>query len=183
MHHKMMKKTILFALTILTFSCSTTVKIEKTENECILKTKYRKAEGIILTKDYIYLFTHDRLANGFTPSATEIETAEKILKEKIREVNKSRPNQLDGSPIIHRNLYKYFRQYSGNINENGEKIININMLWDRFSIIDRIQGCNDNRPDYRLDYITMFDGGSYYWSISINISNSKIEFFSVKGLG
>ena len=68
--------------------------------------------------------------NRFTPTKEEIIKAENTLKSKLKEANRNFENQYN-SPIIHRNLKKYKRQYFGFINDKGEKILYINSLWKK----------------------------------------------------
>jgi len=174
MPHKMMKKTLLLALTLLTFSCSTTVKIEKTNVKNILKTSYKRTEGIILEKDYY----NENNTFIFTPSSEEILKAESILKLRIKETNTLMLNQGENCPIIHKNLMNYFRQYIGRINQQGERIIMINMLWNKHSLWKRTI---DDRIEYRKGYYYVLDGCSYYWCVSVNLTTEKLENFSVNG--
>lgn len=108
--------------------------------------------------------------NRFTPTKEEILKAENVLKLKLTEVNKNLENQYD-TPIIHRNLKKYKRQYFGYINEKGEKILYINSLWNK--------SIKENRWLGQL--IIVSDGGSHYWNIEYNLDTDELMNLSVNG--
>lgn len=166
------------------FSCATTKTGTTERHENIIPFKYKQLEGIILAKDYQMLFPGGHTENRFTPTFDEIVLGEKFLKSNIKEINTPlMMNQGDGCPIIHKNLKYYFRQYSGHFNENGDRVLSINFLWDRYTIWDKIKGIYDHRPKYKGGYYFVLDGGSYYWQISINLTTMKVERFSVNGAG
>ncbi|GAB3648725.1 hypothetical protein GCM10027594_24160 [Hymenobacter agri] len=122
----------------------------------------------------------------FTPSLAEVEIAENLLRHQLKAINKRRPNQQAGNPVLHRNLSKYFRQYVGFIDKNSDKIIHVNFHWNRYNIIDRMNNYiyfNDSRIDYESDYSIVMDGGSYYWGINANITQRKLTDLSVNGFG
>ena len=136
-------------------------------------------EGIIFPKGYTLFLIND--SAGYTPDVLDIKHAEKIIRDSIRVLNKDRINQ-DSGPIIHKNLRKYKRQYFGKFNEKGQKLIIIGLSWDRLRLIDKI----GNRRDvdkWKTEELNVMDGGSYYWSISINLSTNEIINFNVHGVG
>lgn len=101
-------------------------------------------------------------------------------------MNKERSNQPSGSPVLHKNLPKYFRQYVGFTDRAGNKIIHINFYWNRHNIIDRLSNyiyLNDSRINYETDYSIVLDGGSYYWQINANITKRELTDLSVNGFG
>ena len=108
--------------------------------------------------------------NRFTPTKEEIIKAENTLKYKLKLLNNPLMNQ-SRSPIIHKNLKKYKRQYFGYINAKGEKILYINSLWSK-----------SNRENYWLQQMMMVsDGGSYYWNIEYNLETDELENLKVNG--
>lgn len=108
--------------------------------------------------------------NRFTPTKEEIIKAENALKSKLKFINNPLMNQ-SRSPIIHKNLKKYKRQYFGYINAKGEKILYINSLWSK-----------SNRENYWLQQIMMVsDGGSYYWNIEYNLESEELENLEING--
>jgi len=154
---------------------------QKPDSTNIYHFKNGRIKGIVLTKDY-EMPTSVVSIGRFTPTEEEILKAEKILRKNIRKINKTRPNQFGSNPVIHRRLYSYFRQYVGVINEKGEKVIHINCLWNKYSLVERILGYHDDRAENKKGYSFVFDGGSRYWSININIESSELFGFSVNGV-
>ena len=106
----------------------------------------------------------------FTPTKEEIFEAEKALKSKLKEANRNLENQYN-SPIIHRNLKKYKRQYFGFINDKGEKILYINSLWKK----------NEEETEWLQQIIMVSDGGSHYWNIEYNLETDELINLSVNG--
>ncbi len=106
----------------------------------------------------------------FTPTKEEIFEAEKALKSKLKEANRNLENQYN-SPIIHRNLKKYKRQYFGFINDKGEKILYINSLWKK----------NEEETKWLQQIIMVSDGGSHYWNIEFNLETDELINLSVNG--
>ena len=106
----------------------------------------------------------------FTPTKEEIFEAEKALKSKLKEANRNLENQYN-SPIIHRNLKKYKRQYFGFINDKGEKILYINSLWKK----------NEEETKWLQQIIMVSDGGSHYWNIEYNLEADELINLSVNG--
>ncbi len=106
----------------------------------------------------------------FTPTKEEIFEAEKALKSKLKEANRNLENQYN-SPIIHRNLKKYKRQYFGFINDKGEKILYINSLWKK----------NEEETKWLQQIIMVSDGGSHYWKIEYNLETDELINLSVNG--
>jgi hypothetical protein len=106
----------------------------------------------------------------FTPTKEEILKAENALKSKLKEVNINLENQYN-SPIIHRNLKKYKRQYFGYINGNGEKVLYINSLWKK----------NEKETKWLQQIKMVSDGGSYYWNIEYNLETDELINLSVNG--
>ena len=108
--------------------------------------------------------------NRFTPTKEEIIKAENALKSKLKFINNPLMNQ-SSSPIIHKNLKKYKRQYFGYINEKGEKILYINSLWKK----------NEKETKWLQQIIMVSDGGSYYWNIEFNLETDELINLSVNG--
>jgi len=133
-------------------------------------------EGIIFPKGYNVFQIND--SSGFTPNIEDIEHVEKIIRRSIKELNKNLVNQ-DSGPIIHKNLRKYKRQYFGKFNEKGQKVISIGFSWDKSRWKDKKSGVDK----WKTDELMVMDGGSNYWSISINLSTDEIIYFNVHGVG
>ena len=110
--------------------------------------------------------------NRFTPTKEEIIKAENALKSKLKFINNPLMNQ-SSSPIIHKNLKKYKRQYFGYINDKGEKILYINSLWSK--------SVKENLWDWLNEIIWISDGGSHYWNIEYNLKTEELENLKVNG--
>lgn len=108
----------------------------------------------------------------FTPTKEEIFEAENALKSKLKEANRNLENQYN-SPIIHRNLKKYKRQYFGFINDKGEKILYINSLWSK--------SIKEHHWHWLNEIIMVSDGGSHYWNIEYNLDTEELMNLSVNG--
>lgn len=104
------------------------------------------------------------------------------MNEQIQKVNNSRVNQFGKKQYIDKNLNKYFRQYIGFINKQGDSVVHINFYWDRFTIFDRIKGYWDDRLKYTSDYSMTLDGGSRYWNINVNLTDKQLYGLFVNGV-
>lgn len=182
----MAKSLIFIALLTSVLSCRTTIDTFQTSDKSKIGVKSNKLRGTIFTTSYQaekLLLTGADSINSFTPTQKEITFAERILRKQIKEANKSHLNQFGKRQYIDRNLNKYFRQYVGFINNKGERIIHINLHWDRFTLTDRMKGYWDNRLDYLSDYSITLDGGSRYWSVNVNLTKEQLYGLSVNGVG
>jgi hypothetical protein len=90
-----------------------------------------------------------------------------------------RYNQQDGYPVIHQNLNCYYRQYVGIITPSGEKIIHVNLYWDKYSRRNKVKGMQDNRLDFEDEYAVTQEGGSHYWKVNVNLATSELTDFQV----
>lgn len=181
-----MKKSLIIitALTLL-ISCRTTIETFQTIDANKIGVKSNKFRGTLFTNSYqedkLFIKAVDSLKR-FTPTEEDITLVESILNEQIREANKNRINQFSKRQYIDKNLNKYFRQYVGFIDKNGDRTIHINFHWDRFTLMDRVKGYWDDRLDYTADYSIVFDGGSRYWSAYVNLNSKKLYGLSVNGV-
>jgi hypothetical protein len=175
---------IIFVLTLLV-SCTTTIATFQTTDKEKIGVKSNRFRGTIFTTSYqankLFIATADSI-NRFTPTQKDIAFAENILREQIEKANKPHTNQFGKRQYIEKNLSKYFRQYVGLINKQGERIIHVNLHWERFTLKDRIKGYWDDRLDYTSDFSTVFDGGSRYWSINVNLTTKTLYGLSVNGV-
>ena len=48
--------------------------------------------------------------------------------------------------------------------------------------MDRVKGYWDDRLDYTSDYSIVFDGGSRYWSVNVNLTSKTLYGQSVNGV-
>ncbi|MBC6605660.1 hypothetical protein H8B13_02400 [Hymenobacter sp. BT188] len=160
------------------------IEVFATSKTTLLGVKSNNFRGTIFTDKYPFTLLHvsdiDSLKR-FTPTLEELQEAEYILSRKLQFANRSRMNQSDDNQIIHKNLNKYFRQYVGFFNKKGDKIIHINFHWNEYTLVDNIRGSLDTRLKYDSDYSTVFDGGSYYWEINVNLTKNKLSDLQVNG--
>lgn len=181
-----MKMSLLQVLIVtLLIGCKSSLVILQTSDPQKVGIKSAKYRGTAFDSSYsnekLFLPATFTL-NKFTPSKQEIVLAEQILKEQIEKANQRRMNQFGRKQYIHRNLNKYFRQYAGFINENGDRVIHINFYWDRHTLFDRIKGYWDDRLEYTSDYAVVMDGGSRYWNVNVNLTTKTLYNLSVNGV-
>lgn len=148
------------------------------ENTYIKKNRY---EGVIFSKDYLGLMNSSD--NKFTPTLTDIDSAEIVLRKGIKSINLNRPNQFDNCPVIHRKLGKYKRQYFGYIDTNGDKTILINCFWDKKGFIEKVFYNESDDLKWKTEEKFVLDGCSYYWKIKVNLTKKKLFDFDVNGIG
>ncbi|SEL94294.1 hypothetical protein SAMN05421740_11478 [Parapedobacter koreensis] len=154
-------------------------------DEYRIGVKHRSIRGTIFKQSYPFnrFFVNDVDSTfRWTPTAEDIELAEKILCQQIAELNADRVNQVDNCPTIHKHLSKYFRQYVGITNDNGQRVIHVNFYWSRYSLWDKWRGINDDRLRFWDDYEVVFDGCSYYWQVNINLDNMILSDLSINGI-
>ena len=108
----------------------------------------------------------------YAPSAADIDIVESVLKKQLSVANEKKINQVAGCPVIHRNLKKYYRQYVGFINSQGQKVIWINLFWNK-----------DLVENAKKDIVVVNDGCSYYWDVEINITTRQLSHLQINGIG
>jgi hypothetical protein len=180
----MAKSLIFISVLTLLFSCRTTIKTFQTSDTNKIGVKSNKFRGTIFTNRYssIPLTSDTDTLQRFTPTKEDVVLAEAILNEQILKLNTPRLNQFRRRQFIDKNLNKYFRQYVGLIDEQGNRVVYINLSWDRFTLLDRIKGYWDERLTYTSDYSMTLDGGSRYWSISVNLTTKTLYGLGVNGV-
>ena len=135
------------------------------------------AEHYQIKKSDIAIFPKDdgELIGGirFTPTKEEVEKAENALRGDLKTINQQLVNQdgTNNNPIIHKNLNKYKRQYFGYINEDGERILQINALWRK----------SEHSKNWLRNRVEVFDGGSHYWNVKFNLKTGELFDLSVNG--
>ena len=118
----------------------------------------------------------DDKAYRWNPTEEDIAKAEKLIKKYIvRSVEKKHRmlNQIS-TPIVHQNFDKYYRQYLGYIDKRGRKILYVNCFW---------KDKENQFPGWKRKYVKVFDGGSYYWQINVNLKKKKCFDYRVNGYG
>lgn len=173
------------ALTLL-ISCRTSIDTIQTSDKNKVGVKSSKFRGTLFTNSYpsdsLFIENTESVIR-FSPTAMDIALAESIVKKQLRETNKIRLNQIGKRQYIHRNLDKYFRQYVGFVNNKGDRIIHINFHWDRYTLMDKMNGYWDTRLDYTSGYSIVFDGGSKYWNVNVNLTSKTLYGLYVNGFG
>jgi hypothetical protein len=159
-------------LTILLFISGTAFgQVTKKVSEQTTFVNGGQFKGIIFSADYELPIFDRADKSRFTPSVDEVMKFEKELERRIKEINKNRPNQgRHYGPIIDKNLAKYIRQYAGFINDKGGKVIHAGLNWKR------------NDEEWKTDFILVFDGGSYHWTIRYNLDKDEFFHFGVNGI-
>lgn len=135
--------------------------------------KGKNYSGYIFSAEEFALVNIENQSRRFTPSEDDIVLVEKLIRGKIKYINTDKENQSGGCSNIHKKLKKYVRQYVGFINNNNEKVIWINFIWE------------GKIPNERLskEVVQIFDGCSFYWNIKVNIEKRDIYDFNVNGRG
>lgn len=109
----------------------------------------------------------------FALSRTQVDKAEMALNKQLKQLNSRLINQ-GYTPIIHKNLKKYKRQYFGYINENNERVMFINCFWNKHT---------RTNPNWLKERVMVNDGGSYYWSVKYNMEKDELFDLDVNGSG
>jgi len=177
-----MKQLIIIILLLILVSCNSTFKVVEHPTDYSTVLKKRRVTAVLFKENASCFFClQDK--NRFTPTIAEIEKAEKILKEKLYEANKSRINQSGKCPTIHKNLKSYRRQYFGYFDNNGHKIIYVTFNWDRYSILDRIRGYSKNENEnWKSERQIVMDGCSNHWEIKINLDKEQLFELGINGI-
>jgi hypothetical protein len=129
--------------------------------------KTKKFDVTIFPANYFGLIPGKRI----TPTKQEIDKAEIALQNSLKIINKQLVNQ-SSTPIIHKNLKKYKRQYFGYTDKNGDRILLINCFWSRNK---------DNTERWLTDQKMFNDGGSYYWNVKFNLDKNELFDLYING--
>jgi|JI6StandDraft_1071083.scaffolds.fasta_scaffold451940_1 hypothetical protein len=159
-----------YSILIILFTLLITNIFGQSENIIADHYKTRKFNVAIFPETSFDLISGKR----FTPSRVEIDKAENTLKQKLKKLNSNLTNQ-SSTPIIHRKLRKYKRQYFGYY-ENNSKILLINFFWEK-------RNQRDNNEQWLKERIQVNDGGSYYWEIKYNIDTDEFFALEINGYG
>jgi hypothetical protein len=97
----------------------------------------------------------------FTPGFPDIDKAEHALLEQILQQHDTTKRIAD----IYRHLKKYKRQYFGYLDNDGHKILYINLFWDDKMYIKNW-----------LKQMVMVDGGggTSYWNVKYDLTTNKL---------
>lgn len=135
--------------------------------------KGKQFEGYIFPKDYLPVIVYFKgIKERYTPTQEDITKAEQIVKDQLAIINQLLVNQGGSCPVIHKNLFRYKRQYVGYIDEKGDKIVWINYIISK----DKAQTSSLSK-----NVIIVLDGCSNYWNIKVNISKAKLYDLQING--
>lgn len=141
------------------------------QNLDIVQTDHYKTKHfdcVIFPENYVTLIGGTR----FTPTREQVNLAEQIIREGLKEFNYPLINQGDKhNPIIHKKLKKYRRQYFGFKDELGNRILLINFFWNQ----------KHQFGYWENERVMVLDGGSHYWSIKINLETKDLFELYING--
>jgi hypothetical protein len=129
-------------------------------------------QGYIFHSSHFVFKSIKRQSTRFTSSTADVEKAEWILRQKLKQINEKKVNQIPTCPIIHENLTKYCRQYVGFMNAKGQKVIWINCLWNK-----------TEHESISKEIVAVDDGCSYYWNIEVDIDSEELDNLEINGIG
>ncbi|MGD1889166.1 MAG: hypothetical protein ACFB15_00955 [Cyclobacteriaceae bacterium] len=178
-----MKIVYLVILIGLYSSCSASLEVVEQPTEYSMVIGNRDFQGAIFSEDVecSYCFQSEE---RFSPTLRNIQVAEEILRNSLRQENSEKTNQGKGCPVIHKNLKNYRRQYFGYVNQEGDSIVYTIFEWDRYSIFDRVRGSvKDESEHWKKEMVMVFDGCSHYWVVNINISRRSLFGLGINGVG
>jgi hypothetical protein len=130
-------------------------------------------------KDFIFDWHNNKSAEWilidstyekFTPTIEEIEIAKQLAKHHIDSLEQNRDKKY--GKLLDFKDSDYYRQYIGYIDDKGNRIIFINAVCGSYA-----QKRNLNNV-----WIFVFDGGSCFYQIKVNLKSDKCFDFSVNGV-
>ena len=131
--------------------------------------------GYIIDKDtYVFGYTYGQNNNSFrfTPSVADIEKAEAIVMDNKSYI-RDQPNAFAGKDIF-KHYNRYFKQYVGFLNKDGERLILINY-------IHKSHMRHITSDSYKNEIISVLDGGNHYWRTEVNIDKEILISVDING--
>jgi hypothetical protein len=131
--------------------------------------------GQINKKDFPFDWRNDEIAAHlmtgndfklFTPSIEDIILSKNLTNIYIDSLSRTSKNQ-----ILYYSTSKYYRQYVGYFDSNGDKIILINAFCSK-------EGSSE---ELTKKWIMIKDGGSCYFNIKINLNTKTCFDFLING--
>lgn len=129
----------------------------------------REYSGYVFDKGHFIFMSVENQKERYTPTQENIAQVEKLLKDSISYILKYQ-NKCK-SPINKNTLKKYRRQYVGFLTKDNDIIIWVNFINNK--------GISDK--ELSEDVIRVYDGGSNYWSIFVNLAKKELFEMQVNG--
>lgn len=133
----------------------------------------KKYKGYIFTKEVKMLELRSN-TERISLEKSDIIKVEELLNQNLDYYIKSaKPWRENNASVISDKTHKYLRQYFGYKSIEEDTIVWGNMLWE-----DQID------EEYASeDVYLVFDGGGYFWSIKVNLTQSELFDLNVNGDG
>jgi hypothetical protein len=147
------------------------VNIQSYSQEAMF-VKGKGYEGYIFSKEHsIWGFPPEK--NRYSPTITDIEKAESILKDNICSQYVKQSQKLYRKPPINKKtLKKYTRQYVGYLTTDGHIVIRIYLN----------RGIDMSKETLSEDIISVNGGGANHWVIDVNLSTKTLSNMGVNGI-
>lgn len=111
--------------------------------------------------------------NYYTPSAEDIAQAENWLHNNVDNIFSNDNQYLYFDDLINkRSLKKYIRQYRGYLANDNRKMLEIIFVHKNLKI---------KTERFLKNLITIYDGGSFYWWLLLDLTNNKIDDVHING--
>jgi len=118
-----MLKQFIALLTLISFSTA------KAQTFVYKNALFFNGESVVFTKDYKPHFLLDNITGRFTPSTLELDSAEVIFKNRYNfDLQGSKELYVEPVKNVTKEYKNYRRQYIGWFNNEGQKVIFIQML-------------------------------------------------------
>ncbi len=150
---------IIFIFSIL-FSCG---ELNNEKSTILLNSEYNKR----LKSEYGYFV--------WNPKKSDLEIVNKVLKKAIAD----KKFDFIKKPILENINNNLFKQYIPYIDKNNNRIILLNVSCDVLAI----PTLEDQKMEHwKNEFYEVYDGGSCYWKITINVDTEKYSNLLVNGV-
>ncbi|MBU0683517.1 MAG: hypothetical protein KJ864_04440 [Candidatus Omnitrophica bacterium] len=135
--------------------------------------KADKFEGAIIAKDQVpqLKYFSERAKEYWTPSEQDVLKADDLAKVYLQKYKGNDQYAKASIPSILGRLNNYKRQYVGFIEESGDKTIWINYFYD-----------SGNFSYWTENLVFVFDGGSSFFRIKVNLKKKECYDLSINGV-
>lgn len=163
------------ALSLCITFCTSSKRAYAQEPQRIQLPEYYKGEGIIFPESYSHSITLQHVKERMTPTKDQVKQAEQIFIEKYNSTMGNDPRVLGFKPVedVKNKFREYNRQYLGYIDQNGDKVILIQLL-----NFENRRKAKKNFPNWQNEFITGF-GDFYERNVTIftvNISDKTLSY-------